>query len=77
MVAKATTRLSAKFQISIPKSVREARAWKAGQEFAFVPRGAGLMLVPVPRFEDLAGIAPGADTSDYRDRSDRTTRRDR
>lgn len=33
MVATAT--LSAKFQISIPKAVREAQQWQAGQEFAF------------------------------------------
>jgi AbrB family looped-hinge helix DNA binding protein len=63
--------LSAKFQISIPKAVRTARQWRAGQVFAFVPKGEGLLLVPVPRREDLAGLVPNANPGNYRDRTDR------
>ncbi|MGK2873062.1 MAG: AbrB/MazE/SpoVT family DNA-binding domain-containing protein [Alphaproteobacteria bacterium] len=66
-----TATLSAKFQISIPKAVRTARKWKAGQEFAFIPKGAGVLLVPVPEAEELAGIAKGARPKNYRDRKDR------
>lgn len=66
-----TTTLSSKFQISIPKEVREAQGWKAGQVFAFIPKGNGVILVPVPTLEELTGIAKGANTSDYRDRNDR------
>ncbi|MDR3518709.1 MAG: AbrB/MazE/SpoVT family DNA-binding domain-containing protein [Azospirillaceae bacterium] len=71
MPAKDTARLSSKFQISIPKSVRTARHWLAGQEFAFIPKGEGVLLVPVPRQEDLAGLARGAKSDGYRDRADR------
>ena len=64
--------LSSKFQISIPKEVREAQGWKPGQKFAFVYRGGrAYELVPVPKLEDLLGIAKGADTTNYRDRYDR------
>jgi len=66
-----TAKLSSKFQISIPKAVRAARNWKAGQEFAFIPKGEGVLLVPVPKREDLAGLARGARPHDYRDRTDR------
>ena len=66
------TTLSAKFQISIPKAVRTAHDWKAGQGFAFIPKGAGVLLVPVPDVKDLKGVARGATASDYRDRSDRS-----
>ncbi|MFO1102341.1 MAG: AbrB/MazE/SpoVT family DNA-binding domain-containing protein [Methylocystis sp.] len=66
-----TATLSAKFQISIPKAVREARKWKAGQEFAFIPKGSGVLLVPVPERDQLAGIAKGAKPKNYRDRQDR------
>ena len=66
-----TATLSAKFQISIPKRVRDARNWKAGQRFAFIPKGAGLLLVPVPDRSQLAGIAKGAKPDDFRDRNDR------
>jgi AbrB family looped-hinge helix DNA binding protein len=63
--------LSSKFQISIPKEVREKQGWKPGQKLAFVPRGKSYELVPVPDLKDLKGIAKGANTSDYRDRYDR------
>ena len=66
-----TATLSSKFQISIPKAVREKHGWEAGQEFVFIPKGGGVMLVPVPTLEELRGIAAGADPSDYRDRNDR------
>jgi AbrB family looped-hinge helix DNA binding protein len=71
MTMSDTATLSAKFQISIPKAVRSARKWKAGQEFAFIPKGTGVLLVPVPERKDLAGIAKGAKAKDYRDRNDR------
>lgn len=66
-----TATLSTKFQISIPKAVRTAHDWKAGQEFAFIPKGAGVLLVPVPEKHELAGLAKGAKSTDYRDRNDR------
>jgi AbrB family looped-hinge helix DNA binding protein len=71
MRTKDTAVLSSKFQISIPKAVRVARHWQAGQEFAFIPKGEGVLLVPVPKREDLAGLARGARSKNYRDRSDR------
>jgi AbrB family looped-hinge helix DNA binding protein len=66
-----TATLSSKFQISIPKAVRTARHWKAGQEFAFIPKGTGVLLVPVPARGELPGIAKGAKAKDFRDRKDR------
>ena len=71
MHRKATAKLSAKFQISIPKAVRTARHWQAGQEFAFIPKGTGVLLVPVPTPQELAGLARGARATDDRDRTDR------
>jgi AbrB family looped-hinge helix DNA binding protein len=66
-----TATLSSKFQISIPKSVREEQHWQAGQEFVFIPKGKGVLVMPVPELEQLAGIAQGAKATDYRDREDR------
>lgn len=71
MHTKDTARLSTKYQISIPKAVRTARHWEAGQEFAFIPKGTGVLLVPMPTPEDLAGLARGAHPEGYRDRADR------
>ncbi|WP_420223608.1 AbrB/MazE/SpoVT family DNA-binding domain-containing protein [Pigmentiphaga litoralis] len=67
----ATATLSSKFQISIPKAVRDEQHWEAGQEFVFIPKGAGVLVMPVPTFDQLAGIAKGARTDDTRDRKDR------
>lgn len=67
----ATATLSSKFQISIPKAVREKQQWQAGQEFVFIPKGKGVLVMPVPEFKQLAGLAKGAKTSGHRDRSDR------
>lgn len=67
----ATATLSSKFQISIPKTVREQQHWQAGQEFVFIPKGKGVLVVPVPELEQLAGIAKGARKEGYRDRKDR------
>lgn len=66
-----TATLSSKFQISIPKSVRDEQQWQAGQEFIFIPKGKGVLLMPVPELEQLAGLAKGAHTNGYRDRQDR------
>ena len=71
MRTSGTAKLSSKFQISIPKAVRTARQWRAGQEFAFIPKGEGVLLVPVPQPQELAGLARGAKPHGYRDRSDR------
>jgi AbrB family looped-hinge helix DNA binding protein len=71
MPAKDTAKLSAKFQITVPKAVRAARQWRAGQEFAFIPKGDAVLLVPVPKKEDLAGLAAGAKAENYRDRTER------
>jgi AbrB family looped-hinge helix DNA binding protein len=69
MAASAT--LSTKYQISIPKAVREEQHWKAGQEFVFIPKGKGVLVMPVPELKQLAGLAKGAKRGGYRDRKDR------
>lgn len=66
-----TATLSSKFQISIPKAIRNANHWEAGLTFAFIPKGSGVLLVPVPERRALAGLAKGANTDGYRDRLDR------
>jgi len=62
-----STTLSSKFQISIPKAVRDEQRWEAGQEFVFIPKGKGVLIMPV----QLSGLAKGARKEGYRDRKDR------
>lgn len=67
----ATATLSSKFQISVPKAIRDDLHWQAGQEFVFIPKGKGVLLMPVPELDQLAGLACGANGASYRDREDR------
>jgi AbrB family looped-hinge helix DNA binding protein len=69
MTAAAT--LSSKYQVSIPKAIRDRMAWKPGQKIAFIARADGILMTPIPDRKDLAGIARGANPEGYRDRNDR------
>jgi AbrB family looped-hinge helix DNA binding protein len=69
MTLKST--LSPKFQISIPKALREQLAWRAGQKFVFIPKGKGVLITPAPDRDDLVGLAKDAAPRGYRNRSDR------
>jgi AbrB family looped-hinge helix DNA binding protein len=56
-----TTRLSSKGQVIIPKAVRTARHWEAGQELLVIDTEDGVLLVPKAPFEatelgDVAGM---------------------
>ena len=68
----ATATLSSKYQISIPKEVREAMDFKPGQQLAFLRVGKSLRLVRVRKIEDFFGTVKGGEEF-VRDRS---TRRD-
>ncbi len=67
----ATATLSSKFQISIPKEIRETLHLKPGQRLAFLCVGKSVKLVPQFRIEDLFGIGKGANPEGYRDRDTR------
>jgi AbrB family looped-hinge helix DNA binding protein len=60
--------LSSKYQISIPKEIREAMHFKPGQQLAFLRVGKSLRLVPVRKMEDFFGMVKGGEEF-VRDRS--------
>lgn len=62
--------VSSKFQIVIPKSVREEAGIHAGQKLVIVAKGNILHLVPKRDVAWLLGSAKGADTAGYRDRTE-------
>ncbi len=63
--------LSSKFQLSIPKAIRDELGLQAGQKFAVIAKGKVIELVPLLSMDEARGLLKGADTTDYRDRSDR------
>ena len=66
--------LSSKFQFSIPKVIREKMHLQAGQKFSIIPKGDTIVLTPIRTLEEMRGFLKGADTSNYRDRTDRLER---
>lgn len=61
--------ISTKFQISVPKKIREQLHIKAGQQFIFIVKGECLELVPKRDLKELRGLLAGANTENSRDRS--------
>lgn len=67
----ATATLSSKYQLSLPKSLREAMNLKPGQEFELIQAGDIIQMVPKTSIRELRGKARGADAEGYRDRKER------
>ena len=63
--------LSPKFQISIPKAVREQLNLHAGQQFVVLARGESIVLAPRRSLNELRGQLRGANTTGVRERQDR------
>jgi AbrB family looped-hinge helix DNA binding protein len=63
--------VSPKYQIVIPRSIRERIHVRPGQELAVIAKGGIIHLVPIPTWEELRGIAKGANTEGIRDEEDR------
>ncbi|MDX8386120.1 MAG: AbrB/MazE/SpoVT family DNA-binding domain-containing protein [Gallionella sp.] len=66
-----TATLSSKYQLSLPKALREAMQLQPGQQFELIPMGTIIQLVPKTSIKKLRGLARGANPVQYRDRTDR------
>ena len=65
-----TVTLSSKFQLSLPKSVREALRLQAGQRFLVMTKGEVVTLVPERDMAWARGRLKGASTAAVRSRED-------
>ncbi len=70
----ASVTLSSKFQLSIPKAIREEMHLYAGQKFAIIPKGNTIVLAPMRGLDEVRGLLKGADPSNYRDRGEHLIR---
>jgi AbrB family looped-hinge helix DNA binding protein len=66
-----TATVSPKFQIVIPKEIREAAGVRAGQKFAVFAQRGVIKLVPVRPLKEYRGFAKGLPTDGFRDESER------
>jgi len=67
----ARTRVSPKYQVVIPKEIRESIGLKVGQELQVVAKGGSITLVPERPLAALRGFAKGIRTDNIRDKKDR------
>jgi len=58
-----TITISPKFQIVIPKAIRELLGLKPGQKLQAIPFGDRIELIPVRRLKEMRGFLRGIDTT--------------
>ncbi len=63
--------ITSKFQVVIPRNIRERYNVKPGYKVVFIPFENTLRLVFVPPIEQARGMFPGIDTSVEREEEDR------
>jgi len=64
--------ISRRFQVVIPKVLRERLDLRPQQKLTILEKGGILYLVPDQEVKALRGIASGVAVDNYRDKSDRT-----
>jgi len=69
--AMATTTISPKFQIVIPKEVREKLHLTPSQRLQVVEKGGVITLVPEVPLKSLKGVLKGMSKTDIREKKDR------
>ncbi len=67
----ASTTVSSRYQVVIPKEVREQLDIQPGQKMQVIAKHGIVHLVPVVPLRDLVGFVKGIDTSDLREKEDR------
>ena len=65
------TTISSKFQIVIPKAIRERLRLQPRQRLTIIEKGGVMHLIPTRSLDQLRGIASGVKVKKYRDKSDR------
>jgi AbrB family looped-hinge helix DNA binding protein len=65
------TTISSKFQVVIPRKIREQYNVKPGYKVVFIPFEKSLRLIFVPPIEQARGMFLGIDTSVEREEEDR------
>ena len=63
--------ISSKYQIVIPRKIRDKYNVKPGYKVVFIPFENSLRLIFVPPIEQARGMFPGIDTNIERDEEDR------
>jgi len=65
-----TVTISSKYQVVIPREIREQFNLKPGQKLDFIPFNGTLRVVVVPPIKDARGMLKGMNTDDIREEVD-------
>jgi AbrB family looped-hinge helix DNA binding protein len=65
------TTISSKYQVVIPRKIRQRYNLKPGQKLMFIPFDNVMHVVVVPPIEEALGMFPGLDTTVDREEEDR------
>lgn len=65
------TKVSSKYQVVIPKDVRERAKIRVGQEFQVIAKGGSVTLVPHKPISSMRGFVRGMRTTGFREKKDR------
>lgn len=66
-----TARISSKYQVVIPKAIRQEIPIQSGQVVQVIAKGGVISLVPDRPISELRGLLKGATTSEVREKKDR------
>jgi len=65
------TTISSKYQVVIPKPVRDHLQLKPKQKMTVIEKDKMVILIPHASLDELRGIAPGIRANNYRQKKDR------
>ncbi|MDO8627997.1 MAG: AbrB/MazE/SpoVT family DNA-binding domain-containing protein [Candidatus Diapherotrites archaeon] len=66
-----TITLSSKYQIVIPKQMREDMNLRPGQKLVLIEKGDSIQMVRIGKLKDMAGFVKGLTQDGLRDESER------
>jgi AbrB family looped-hinge helix DNA binding protein len=66
-----TVTISSKYQIAIPKQIREKHNLKPGEKFILMSIGNRIEMIPEKKMEDLRGVLSGMDSDPGREKEER------
>jgi AbrB family looped-hinge helix DNA binding protein len=65
------TKVSSKYQVVIPKDVRDSADIRVGQEFQVIAKGGMITFVPDKPISSMRGFVRGIRTTGFREKKDR------
>jgi AbrB family looped-hinge helix DNA binding protein len=66
-----TVTISSKYQVVIPRQIREKHNLKPGEKFILMSIGDRIEMIPEKKMNDLRGVLSGMDTDPGREKEDR------